>query len=302
MNHVMIFPFYQSQKTGLNLERLTKLHNFLQEQPDQLATMQTIKRGLGDWQQADRDMEAFVSQRVMERFGKVYKSLLPTLSKQRLEDLEILSQDMIRSLFDRLKDSIPIEQTWLYTVASLQLREEIDKNLIVVPANIIQPIFSAYQQSGRYLFVDVDALDHERPSGLASYFAGEREGVFSQSILAEIGDVNADYFLGMSAKQLALLAEGQKPRVTRNNLFLDTLKKFHYATSDNHLVADLQYIEETEFTANVILIKQEVVSIVAAQPIKDQEKNVLIALVINQLLESHQGSKQVIRLKKRIGN
>ncbi len=290
-------PFFKQADTFelINLEQLQTLHNWLSTQRDG-ASMREIKRAI-PWSKADREMELFVSRQLIERDKKTYHSLVPEISTELLAELSEQAVQLTQELHDDLLATIPTVQDnpWLITYSIARLKQQTFSRVVALPESAITPVFSTCHKSGHYLFVDADSQE-DRPVGLANYFADIKETTKSQQLFAKIGDVNDHYFMEMTGKQLRLIYDGQQPRRSRGNIFIEALELLGYITEADgfKLTGELTFIDSIELNHGLDFVENKIKEALTDRREDEVEQDVLQALVFNQLLITLQGTKVVI--------
>lgn len=284
----------------INLNQLGLIHNWLSSQ-DTGASMQEIKRAIS-WSKADREMELFVSNKLIERDKRLYSSLVPEVSVERLKKLLELATTITAELSYYLLSEFPLlkNNPWLITYSVSRLKQKDLTRIIALPTKTVSPVMSTCQKCGHYLFIDVDGSDN-KPIGLANYFSGLPITPKSQQLFEKLGDVNANYFLEMAGKQLRLIQDGQQPRRSRSNIFIEALVAFDYIieTDHYHLTGELSVIDKTDLVSGLGIIEKAIMnSLISHQRINEVEHDLLKALVFNELLKSNQNTKEVIFLTK----
>lgn len=299
MFEMVKIPFLKEADSfeSVNLARLAHLHNWLSSQTEG-ASMQEIKKAIS-WPKADREMESFVSHQLIERDNRVYRTLVQQVSAESLAELTKTARQLSLEIQEKLVQELPLVKIhpWLTTYSVSRLKRKRFSRIVALPALAIVPVFSTCQQSGRYLFVEVDA--NIEPIGLANYFASTKETAKSQDLLKQIGDVNSHYFLEMAGKQLHLINDGQQPRKSSTNIFIEALKHFNYIVEAEgyDLVGDLLTIDQVEMNDSLIIIERRIEAVLTATKLADEgTQAILEALLFNHLLEERQGTKEVIMI------
>lgn len=293
----------KNQLKASQLGQLSELFNWLEKCEQETVSMREIKLAFPNWNEVDTELDFYVQKRLIGRQDRRYQRLIPIITEPQLvqiiEQVKKIAATMVETK-DWLKTSLR-DEPWLVSLAIYRMSQQSnDQSIYFLPEIGYDCRQLSCQISDNYLFIDhFVEKGTKQVKGLANYFSNRSFNESNQAVYQIIGDVNPVFFLEMTGKQLELLADKQRPRQTKESIFLKVLAILGYVKKqgdDYQLTDELTVISQKDLMIKELEI-QERLTLLIEESIKQQteqkEKQFVETILLNDLL-SRTKSREVL--------